>query len=535
VKHANTRWIWIFAWSFVLALVLSCHFFLQPVRPWPDQGTTLNAAINVFHGRGLVTSVATDDLATQHYQWLSYFPPGYPLIVALLLKFGFGIHQAVQTVNLAAMFIGLAGWTFLANHLIRSTAYQFLFANLLVLACSGIVPRGGTVDYILWAGTGWWLVGLVFSQQKFDSYKIYLYALGLGALASAMILVRWAAVVMIPAGFLSLLCFGSRKHFIRTFIPAVAYVALPLVTYLAIGAINTFFGASENYLAYIKPDWQWSFLLTAYPLECLTTIPLGIEPVIQRFLRAAHQDSNAYPIGLVAHLLIVISFLSFPILVIRRGGFRIDFRNKIAFWIPFAALAASSIAFFSYMSVRYNWHGIDWSYLDEPRYYRPLWPVAALFWISLFECLSSRRLRIGFGAILSVCIIYLFQADLRNEWDLLTSPQEELEAVHEIVSRARASASPQIVFTTDPSDFQILDSPNIFARPMKPFDSPNTIHSSSGVDIWLVNNIHEQLPWVSDPHAREKQFAALRDQFGARKVWSSSAGNHEIWHSRIDP
>jgi hypothetical protein len=144
----------------LLAVALSWDFFALSLDPWPDQAWMLLAAERHHQGLGLTTTLdsAADDLSVTDYHWLIYFPPGYPLLVSMLRSTGASIETIVKTINALALAAGFFGWMSLAGMLLASRAARLLFALLLVLACRGTIPHGGTTDYVFWALLPFWFL-----------------------------------------------------------------------------------------------------------------------------------------------------------------------------------------------------------------------------------------------------------------------------------------------------------------------------------------------------------------------------------------
>src|SRR5882724_2325902 len=74
-----------------LAQLLSISFYATPLRPWTDQGLMLDAAGHYARGEGLTVATPTRDLTNVELRPLTYFPPLYPLLVAVLIKAGLAV------------------------------------------------------------------------------------------------------------------------------------------------------------------------------------------------------------------------------------------------------------------------------------------------------------------------------------------------------------------------------------------------------------------------------------------------------------
>lgn len=535
----------LFALTVVAALGLSWHFISQPLRPWPDQGWVLQAAVRHSQGLGLTTHMngVGTDLTELTYDHLAYFPPLYPLLVSSLLPSGLKVDHAVKLVNLVALVLGVWGWLSLARRCLSSHFLLFLFACLLVLAGtslgSAMIPKGGTADYIFWAGMGFWFGFLLTALEKNSKRRRWFSLLGAAFLAAGMIGVRWAAVVLIPAGGLALLWTDLRP--VRARLLEASLYGLPgILMYLALGQINrTYSGTGANYLAFIQPRLDFDHLATLYPLECFTTIPLGLEALLKRGWRAIDPTNASILWGSVFRLVFPAFFLT--VLILARNKNPKETKSLLPNVLSLLVITAGMFyLFLAFMTVRYNWGDVNWSYLDEPRYFRPLWPAAALFWLVLLEHSGPRRagLRNLALACLTIAALYLAQAHLRTEVKMLATPDESWELVQR-VRGLEDRPDLQVVIDMDISDYIVTAGPNLQARGWPDPSQVGRLSVSRPADLWLVRRL-DQGPVYHPNGADPKEIAAgwfdaMARRFQPQKVWTSSQGNYELWHARLEP
>ena len=569
----------------LVAGVLSVPFFAQPLRPWPDQGVVLQAAVRHARGEGLTVPFSdATDITAWHAQRLTYFPPLYALFVSAGLRvsgapqaadpglaLGRSVALIVKGTNAAALVVGVLGWCLLAAHALGSRSLGTLFAGLLAVAGGASVPKGGTADYILWALMPWWLGAVLLADAAADRQcwrRAVAWALSAGVLGGALVGVRWAAVFLVPA----VLVFGLARALQwrsatgvdqapRTWarlrsreghralvarLALAASVALPVIgSYLALTAINRHAtGGAGSVLTYIEPRWDWHHLVTLYPFESIFTVPLALEPLLTRCWRAYEPARAAPTLSLLFRLV-----LPAAALVALGGAVRRASRRALRVPPPpehlatgvlarrartlGAATLVALVAFLAWMSLRYTWSFVDWTYLDEARYYRPVWPLAAFLWLSLLDRLpTASRFRTAAAVLLLVGVLYLLQAQGRFALSRLGAHDESWELVERVRALERQPGL-HVVLDNDVSDYVIAAGPRLVARLYPdPAQGPRLV-AGRPAELWLVRRLREPTPYVIDREWDRKRFDAVRARFGVRREWVSSGGAYELWHAPV--
>lgn len=518
--------------------ILSLHFFLQPLRPWPDQGWMLQAGIRHARGDGLTTQMnnASLDITRPEFTRLIYFPPAYPLLVSAMLRAGLEVETAVKTVNAAALVAGVLGWLFLALPLLGGHALRILYLALLVLACGGVVAKGGTTDMIFWAGIPWWISCLARARVVQGSSRIGLLSIA-AFITAALISVRWAAAFLVPVAIVAVMIPLRReaKERIQTAVAATVVALPPTLAYFAIGAINRRFSSNANVLSFVTPGWRPRYLLTLYPFESLLAVPLGLEPFLNRMWRsidpAMHTDWGNAVFRVALPLMLVAAI--FASLRQHRLIGSLP-RGHVSVLFVIILVAVGLVVLLAWMALRYNWDFVDWSFLSEPRYYRPFLPAFLLAWLVLLDRLKPARprLRLAFAAVLAVSSIYLFQAAARGEWSKLRSHDESLELATKVRSLT-ANSRLNVVFDIDISDYIIHPEPNLIASGYSAETEVAQIHIGRPATLWFVRRVHETTAYLLDRDADRRSFEAYRQYFGATRDWTSSEGNYEVYVARV--
>jgi hypothetical protein len=202
-----------------------------------------------------------------------------------------------------------------------------------------------------------------------------------------------------------------------------------------------------------------------------------------------------------------------------------------AFDLAWTSLAAL-LVFLAYLSLRYTWSFAEWSYLDEPRYFRPVWPLAALAWLLLLDRLpTAARLRTAAAALVLFGVLYLIQAHGRTTLSQLGAREERQELVAQVRDLER-SPGLHVVFDNDVSEYVLTAGARLIARGYpEPVDAPAAF-ASRPAELWAVRRLRERTPYVRDPQWDQKRFDALSARFALRRVWTSSHGGYELWHAR---
>jgi hypothetical protein len=499
----------------LLAVALSWDFFALSLDPWPDQAWILLAAERHHRGLGLTTVLdgAGDDLAVTDYRRLVYFPPGYPLLVSAMRATGLPIAAIVKIINAAALVAGFGGWMLLAGRFLASRWARLLFALLLVLACRGTIPKGGTTDYVFWALLPYWILAVLAGVSR----RRYGWLLAAGALAAVMIGFRWAAVVLVVAGCaVILLEWGVRG--------AAVYGAIPTATFVAISLANrALSGRASSILSYVKPSWHFDLLANYYPLEGAFARPVALEPLLSRAWRALDPPMSSAGLALLFRLIVPVALMA--IVMFFASAKRTALSQLVA--LTYAAL----VAMLAYMTVRYTWSGVRWSYLDEPRYYLPFFPAIALFWLVVGESVRSAAARRAFLALLVVAVLYLGQAEARWTATRLHEGEPDTPLLAQLRAIAGGPAKRSVVFDIDISRYLLWDSDHFSPRLYPDAASTARLRASKPVDVWIVERVGRSTPYMSDPQFDRRRLDALRERFHPRLAWTSGDGRFRLYRA----
>lgn len=507
----------------LVLVILSIPFLAGAFRPWPDQAFTLEAALRHSRGEGLTTSIdsSTTDITSIEYRRLTYFPPLYPLLVSVLLRAGLTVTIAVKGLNLAALVIGSWFWIRLASRHLPPW-WCVVFAVLLPTAGGGTIPTGGTTDYVYWALVPAWLLAMENALTGSRPMRGVILA---ASIVAALIGFRWASTALVPSGVLAIVLTHWRQW--RTLISkAFVYGAIPTACFAAISLANRMAAGRATVLSYTSGALHPELLLTSYPVDALFAMPLGLHAVLLRVMRAA----GASPESRGAALLL--SAVSLAMLVAltalrRTNGERPSPTFAILTWSTLGFL----IVFLGVMTLKYSWGGTRWSYLVEPRYYRPFWPLAALFWLRVA---SVRRYRNALLTAFALIGLYLLQGSARIGWGQLQTKDTSLDRVAKVLE-VRQRPGVQVVFDVTNDDYLLHASDRFVPRLLPAPEGMRNLHASREANVWLVRRVGYREAYAEEADWSERKFRAMAAVLEPKLTWRSADGSQEIHHARVRP
>jgi hypothetical protein len=508
----------------LVALAVQAPFLLKPLRPWWDESRLLQAAVRHARGEGLTyTARPADDLTRAAYQPLAHWPPLYPLALSGLLRLGLPLEAAAKGVNAAALVLGVVGWLVLAQRFLTGLASRCQFAGLLVFAGGATDLAGYTTDFLLWAAMPYWFDLML--RARGASRAGWAWAGVAAVLVALLIGLRWAAAFLVPAGAAALLWPGARpESWPHRLARATAY-GLPGA--LAYAALNRWGGYTSG-MAF-TPKWEFQNLLTLYPFESLFSAPLGLRPVLARAGRAL----DAEAIGLALRVGVPVVLLALLLVGARSvsegkgpladaAGSARTRELGLLLGLSFAAL----FALLSYLAVRYRPDTLaDWSYLAQPRYFQPLHPAAALFWLMVIGATGHRLARAAL-AVVGVCLACLVLGEARGQYFRARAPDESWELVEKVRS-LEARGGLQVLVSESVSDFVTTAGSGLVLIETADYARAPTT-ATRPAELWVVGGPAVERAGVTG-------LDTLVDRFGLRRAWASGQGDYRLYHARVGP
>jgi hypothetical protein len=500
----------------LLALGLMGQFLLKPLRPWWDESRLLQSAVRHARGEGLTYTAPPTELTQAAYQPMTHWPPVYPLMVSGLMRAGLSAETAAKGINVVALVLGLLGWLGLAGRFLPGMTHRCLFAALLVFASGATDLAGYTTDFLLWAAMPYWFGCMLRARATVGAGRAWAWTLAAAILVAVLIGVRWASVFLAPAGVAAILWPGpkaSRWH--GRLARAAAYGLAAVVGYAALKRG----GGYHSGMSYI-PKWEFENLATLYPFEALFSAPLGLRTVL---VRAGVAAGSGLP-GLAIRAVVPVLCLVFLFAAWRRRPARSVATSDIReMGLLFGLSAASLLAMLSYMAVRFRPDDLTgWSYLAEPRYFQPLYPAAALFWLMTVTALGGVRwLARGAAAVAGLAVACVALGEARGQYHRGRTPDESWELVQQ-VRGLEARDGVQVVVSDSVADYVVGAGPALVLAESADYARLPT-RVSQEADLWVIAS------------PTSKGLGVLRERFNLSVAWVSSGGGYALYHARIGP
>ncbi len=375
---------------FWLPPLLSISFLLtdrlsEPFTITYDMGIQLNATENLLANGRLTAdhfaSYEPDLLAKPQTSYLTWFPPGFSVIIAALRTTGMSLVASLRVFDSFMLLSGWIGWFSLAwfassQTLNRKPYHLFWIVPALMAMPLALSPWAGGTDSALFAATPWVLICL-FRYYENGAWR---YAVGAGILVAALVAFRYAALFLAPLfliGLLPIVVHNWRvtARFAAISIAAFALGMVPLLIY------NTLANQGAP-----VPPYAWQHLTPAFLLHRLSKILfalpsissiLGLAP-FDRFISSLSQESAYRPaLGIILLLFLFGTTAGASIFLCR---VRRD--NSMVVWLLLAStcilvsfLAASSVIISAASLPAYI-------VLGDGRYYMPVLPAIPIVLIS---------------------------------------------------------------------------------------------------------------------------------------------------------
>jgi hypothetical protein len=185
-----------------IALLVIVLRVLAPFDAYWDQGIQLESAHRLANGWGLTSTysakVVSNDLnQVPEPQHLTWFPPGFSVLIGALLALGLPAILALKLVYSLVTLVGWIGWGLIAALMLAKPLRLFTKSIPVQYAIAAILPVfftpdwGGT-DIFLWAGVPW--IILLISQTISTGKPGFL--MGAGLIVGLLYAFRYASLFL---------------------------------------------------------------------------------------------------------------------------------------------------------------------------------------------------------------------------------------------------------------------------------------------------------------------------------------------------
>jgi hypothetical protein len=355
------------------ALIVVGARTLAPFEVGKDQSSQLEAAQNLAGGRGLTTTndvppASLDIIVDPQPRYLTWWPPGFSLILASFLALGFSLLISLKIIYALVTMTGWIGWGALASRFLTrplklgGTEYPVHLVIATLLPVFFTLGWNGT-DIFLWAGIPFLLMALFKQHEKEASYlPLVLSGLLFGVLYS----IRYSSLFLALAALLILLQVrfpAYRSSLIRFAIFLLAGLFIILPTYL----YGKFYAAGVSGIS----DRATFTRLTSNLSTVINGIFIKLPITANLILGTPVPDQilfhiNYRPLLYVSSVVCLAIILGLPILLIESCRMRaLRFQNDLALSIWLLPLSLLGFLIATNLVVRLGLIGVR-------RYYEPL-------------------------------------------------------------------------------------------------------------------------------------------------------------------
>jgi hypothetical protein len=392
-----------------VALLITVARAMAPFEIGKDQALQLQAAHRLVNGQGLTTPyfaapLPRDVSVAPEPKFLTWWPPGFSLLVAGPLALGIPLGVVLRLVFGTATLLGWLGWgvliaRFMSRPLrIGSRLYHLQLPLAALLPLFTTPPWTGT-DILLWAGIPHVFL-LLLSPAHRRARMLPILAAGL--LVGALVAIRYASAFLAVAACLILVQVNIhrlRSSFRQLVVACVAALALIVPTAIYIWTFSPVGAPVPEYISGV-PDLSeaaTSVLRIYEKLSVLSVLVVGSDLGV-KVCSVAGSPALSAAVGLLSFLVVA----SVPLVLARYRAERpVVFRDDAA--LSLSLLPVSLVAFL--LCVRMVSEG---EFFGIARYYTPLGLCTVLVSYELLTMRPSNRVvKCAAAAIFSCFLIYL--------------------------------------------------------------------------------------------------------------------------------
>lgn len=428
----------VFGLMIISAFFVTVTRLLAPVEMNWDESVQLEAAHRLVKGLGLTSTFFPPPYAPIQIpsninqspipQALTWWPPGFSLLVAALLFLGIPLASSLKILYSVTTLTGWFGWAILGSHCLSKPIQlgaRLFPAQLFIAAILPVfyTPAWWGTDLFLWAGIPF-IVLFLFNSGTKNKVKYVFFA---GLVFGLLVNVRYSSLFIAIVSFFILFQVNLLKltAFIKNycfFISSSLFFIFPLAIYNKFAGSNkptvslynnatgsstvpglpefvNFKGSFSSFFDAISSILNSS--LTISQLSGISTQPVLIrftKPFIESF--ESHLNSQATLYGSIWLLLVFL----LPILVFTRNK-KSDIKEKKRD----ISLSVSMIPLSLLILLIASSFAQDYDFVGTPRYYIPVF-LPALFIFYELATLPMRKIyqliKIGFSIFIIIFLIY---------------------------------------------------------------------------------------------------------------------------------
>ena len=357
----------------ISALLLIGARLLAPFEVGKDQSSQLEAAQNLANGRGLITTsdvppASLDIIVDPQPRYLTWWPPGFSLIMALLLVTGLSLPVSLKIIYALVTLVGWVGWARIVSRFIteplrlggKEYPVHLIIAALLPIFFTQVWD--GT-DIFLWAGIPFLLLTLFKQQQTGAAYGSLVTA---GLLFGALYAIRYSSLFLSVAALLMLFQlrfpdYGSAVKRFVIFLLAGLMIILPTYLYGKFYAVGVAGISDRATLTRFTSDLSTVIHNIIIKLPITANLIFGTPVPAQILFKI-----NSTPILYISGISCLLIILVLPILLIESCKMRAQrFQNDLALSVWLLPISLLIFLIGTNLAVRLGLVGVR-------RYYEPL-------------------------------------------------------------------------------------------------------------------------------------------------------------------
>jgi hypothetical protein len=364
----------------IAALAYVVPFCLHALVINWDQAHWIQAGERFARGQGLTCCPTPGDplpeLDPAHpvYRPITWWPPGYALLVGIQRQAGVSLQASCKVINVVPWLAGWFAWGVFLRRVVPPGSPAVLVLLGLPLSAFFRFTGCGT-DVFLWAAVPVWLLAVVAGVRAGSVRKAVGCAALAGLLAGLAYWARYASLVLVPAGALCLVLLPAGS-FRRRVLPLLAFLA---VSGLPVGALTLWKHAADPSTSldpYRNVDRAYDPTRFCTLAPVVNFLPASVS--LEYFLRSRHvRQTLPAAQGRVLPAVLVLVCLGLALRhawVLRKGPRPADgdyLRFLGAGLLTYLAL----VGMLAYLSYGYHeMRGTDeWTFLECYRYYQPLY------------------------------------------------------------------------------------------------------------------------------------------------------------------
>ncbi len=391
----------------VSALVIIGARALAPFEVGKDQATQLEAAQRLAHGQGLTTTsdveaASYDIMVNSNPQYLTWWPPGFSLIIAACLKLGLSLFVSLKIIYSVVSLVGWIGWALLVSQFIalpfrigeREYPIHLVIAVLLPVF---FTPRWDGTDIFLWAAIPFIFLGLFRHGGARNPISSVVTS---GILFGAVYAVRFASLFLALAAFMILVQvrFPNYKAALKSFaifLASSSIIILPTYLYGKAYAASDSSITNRTSEVLASPNFLQPLKGAIFKLPVISNLIFGFSSVEEVIIAIGSR-----PLMIVSGVIFLVILFSLPLVLIRlckKSGRPLQ--SDMALSLSFLPISLVVFLLSVNLIVNLGLFGVG-------RYYEPI----AWCGLLVFYQLATMRLIKGLPNLLSRTVVLVFVA-----------------------------------------------------------------------------------------------------------------------------